>query len=428
MRESGPYGGLKALRRRLADILAPTWRGLLLLAIAGLTLWYLGFEKLDLVVFAIAILTVSVVLLCSLGVTLTALWLRRRLNAAGVGSRLEAGVPLTTGFRAPAMGRLPLIRLRWEWREPDNVEVRPKEREGELREEVVIGQRCQVARLSRRFLVEDVLGLAQVAWERTDPAPFSVLPNRGGLRAMPPLFAVAGGEVIPHPTAGTPEGDRMEIRPYQPGDSVRNIMWKTYARTRELKVRLPERSLDRARKTIAYLVTGPGDEPAAAAARVTLEKGDLGDEWLFGADGTVDPVDALEPALEAIARSGSLGEDRPTNGLLGFLESASGGGVHCVVFAPARPGPWTQEAMEAARAYPGLISFVLGTDGIARREPRALWHRLLFAEPNDAGTPSEELAGLLRTLASAGSSTLVVDRETGRTYSEAHQQALGAAA
>ena len=220
----------------------------------------------------------------------------------------------------------------------------------------------------------------------------------------------------------------MEIRPYQPGDSVRNILWKTYARTRELKVRIHERSLDRARKTIAYLIAGPGDEAAAAAARVTLEMGELGDEWLFGADGTREPVDSLEPALEAIARSGSLGDERPPNGLLSFLEAASGGGVHCVIFAPASSGPWTQEAVEAARAYPGLISFVLGPDGIARPQPLKLWHRLLFAEPPLEGTLAADLANLLRTLTAAGSSTLVVDRASGRTYSEAHQQALGAAA
>ena len=37
------------------------------------------------------------------------------------------------------------------------------------------------------------------------------------------------------------------------------------------------------------------------AARVTLETGELGEDWLFGADGTSEPASRLEPALEAIA-------------------------------------------------------------------------------------------------------------------------------
>ena len=41
-----------------------------------------------------------------------------------------------------------------------------------------------------------------------------------------------------------------------------------------------------------------------AAARVALESEVLGLSWLFGADGTAEPAESLEPALQAIARSG----------------------------------------------------------------------------------------------------------------------------
>ena len=83
---------------------------------------------------------------------------------------------------------------------------------------------------------------------------------------------------------GRPDGDRMEIRPYTPGDSVRDIMWKGFARNRQLNVRLPERSVAFDDKACAYLVSGVGDEAASALARLTLECGLLGDDWRFGAD------------------------------------------------------------------------------------------------------------------------------------------------
>ena len=76
----------------------------------------------------------------------------------------------------------------------------------------------------------------------------------------------------------------MEIRPYTPGDSVRDIMWKGFARNRQLNVRLPERSVAFDDKACAYLVSGVGDEAASALARLTLECGLLGDDWRFGAD------------------------------------------------------------------------------------------------------------------------------------------------
>ena len=77
-----------------------------------------------------------------------------------------------------------------------------------------------------------------------------------------------------HPS-GQPEGDRMEIRPYAPGDSVKNIIWKVYARSRQLNVRLPEHSVFQSKKTLAFLLTSENDEAAAAVARVALQSGAL---------------------------------------------------------------------------------------------------------------------------------------------------------
>ncbi len=413
--------------RRAADKVPPTWRGTLVAVLASLALWRYGFGDLDLVLFAISVLALGLVFVTSLAVGATALrWRSKIVAGAAESRRLEAGGPVRTGFRAPAFARMPLVRVGWEWVEPAGVEVRLKPRESFLQEEVVATSRGQVGHLRRRFTVEDVFALARVAWERDQPTALTILPHVGRLRGLPSVLALAGGETLPHPVAGTPEGDRMEIRPYTPGDSVRNILWKTFARTRQLNVRTPERSVERARKTIAYLVTGPEDEAAAAAARVTLETGELGEDWLFGADGTSEPASRLEPALEAIARSGSFERNGSGGGLAEFLHAAGRDGeAHCLVFAPPHPGPWTDEVVEAARAYPGLMSFVVGTDGVVRPKPVKLWRRLLFADQPEPGTPADELAAILRVLSGTGSPTLVLDRANGRSYTEAHQRLLG---
>ena len=85
--------------------------------------------------------------------------------------------------------------------------------------------------------------------------PIEVLPHLGGIRRLPVLTSLTGGEEFPHPM-GLEDGDRVELRRYVPGDSARFIHWKVFGRTRKLMVRVPERALSRARRTVAYLVAG----------------------------------------------------------------------------------------------------------------------------------------------------------------------------
>ncbi|MEM7351725.1 MAG: DUF58 domain-containing protein [Acidobacteriota bacterium] len=443
----------RRLAGHLADWLPLTWRGLFVALFSGVALWRFGYGTLDLLLFVIGISGLVLVSLSALVIVGAAIYLRRHIDVSSLAKRrLEADSPLRTGFRVPALGALPLLRIGWQWLAPHGVEVRILRRGGWLVEEVVVGQRAQATGICRRFVVGDAFGLTAVTWVRDDPAPLTILPNVGRLEHMPVLQPMASAEGLPHPM-GAPEGDRMEIRRYVPGDSVRNILWKTFARTRQLNVRTPEKSIDRARKTVAYLLTGDEDEAASAAARVALESEALGLGWLFGADGTAEPVDSLEPALEAIARSGSYrrngnasssgnassngnaspngaGGDSPggtTAGLSAFLGNQEiKTGMNCIVFAPAHAGEWTTEALALARNFSGAISFVLGTDGVAPLRPQPLWRRLLFFDTPREGISSDELSELLRLFASAGCPAQVVDRVSGRAFRHHREQGLGA--
>ncbi len=402
---------------------------------SGFALWRYGLGALDMLLFVIGVAGLVLVVLSSLLIGGVAFYLRRRPASSTMETdRLEAGSPIRTGFQMLALGRLPLVKVHWRWLQPAGVECRILPRGDKLIEEVVAHRRCQVPSVRRRFTVYGAFGLSRIAWEREDPTPLTVLPNVGLLRRMPVVQSMAAAEGTPHPV-GAPEGDRMEIRRYVPGDSARHILWKTYARTRQLNVRLPERSIDLARKTVAYLVTGPDDEAAAAAARVALESGIFGLHWLFGADGTEQPADSLEPALLAIARSGDgrngasqpqqqNGGSRP--GLRSFLDNPDvKDEVHCIVFAPACRGPWTEEVLTAGRSFSGALSFVLGTDGLVRQPATSLWRRLLFADETSPGTTAEELSELLRTVAGSGCTAVVVDRQTGRAWGAGAGHAAG---
>jgi uncharacterized protein (DUF58 family) len=394
-------------------------------ALSGGALHLYGYGALDLVVFVVGIAGLALLALCALAAAGAALALRRRLRrreagAAGL-ARLDAGAWARTGFALPDWPWLPLVQVRWEWLEPRGVECRAHALAGRLAEEIRPTRRALASRLRRRVISADAFGLARVAFQHEVPAALTVLPDRGHLRQAPVLAALAGADGIPYPR-GAPEGDRMEIRRYAPGDSVRDILWKAYARTRQLSVRRPERSVLRSRRLVAYLVAGEGDEPAAAAARVALESGALGEGWVFGADGSPGCATELAPALEAVARSG--GASGPTR-LCDFLDSAEvDSAAHCVVFAPALAGEWVAEVARLARREPGRLSCVLGADGVARPgRARPAWRRLLLEEPPSPGAPAAELDEVVAELSRSGAPILVVDRSSGRVSGRAAQGA-----
>src|SRR5437773_8099985 len=102
-----------------------------------------------------------------------------------------------------------------------------------------------------------------------------ILPWTGGLDHAPMLRSLAGGEEISHPL-GELTGDRVDMRRYVAGDPLKLALWKIYARTGVLMVRTPERAIAPTLRVAAYLPSAIGDEPAAAAARVAIQRGLLG--------------------------------------------------------------------------------------------------------------------------------------------------------
>lgn len=421
--------------RLVADSVPPTVGGWLVAGLCALGLWRWGFGALDLVVFVFGVSGIVLFVLSSLAIGLSALWLRRRAGAARRTLRtLEAGTPLDTGFELPALAKVPLVKVEWTWARPEGVLCRQLlTADGRLREEVVARRRCKVQSVERRFTVRCAFGLSRVSWTAPEPAELTVLPEMGKLGSMEVLQSIASAEGLPHPS-GAPEGDRMEIRRYVPGDSVRHILWKTYARTRTLNVRIPERAIDRSERTVAYLLASPGDEPAAAAARVAIERGLLGETWILGCDGTPEPAERLDLALDHIARSGSWQPaegDRPEAGLVRFLESPELlGERHVIIFAAARPTgaalpAWTEPVLAALGRLGVHADFVLGTDGVVRRGPVPLWQRLLYADPNDGEAVSHhDLDRLLHHLDRSGYGALLVDRSSGRKHGGLRRRAL----
>jgi hypothetical protein len=420
-----------AALRRAADLLPPTPRGVGVALLSALALVGFGIRQIDLVLLVIGVAGTALVWLCAGLVALAAWRLAREVGRDPARApRLawtETGRRVETGFSLPALSHWPWLELDCAWLEPPgfSVELRQNE-EGRLAEHVWASLRCEATRLRRRFEVRDVLGLARVRFELVCDARLQVLPDRGHLTQSPRVTAFADADVLPHPH-GAPEGDRMDIRRYAPGDSARDVLWKHFARSGALHVRRPERAVDRSQRLVGYLVTGAGDEPAAAAARVALETGALGPGWVFGVDGDERPERELGAALRLIARSG--GQRGEGAGLARFLaRAATDAQVHCVVFAPARAGAWLRHLEAAAWGRRDRLSVVLASDGAPRAaapEP-ALARWFLSRERSDAPS-AVDLEALLAQLRARGHPVNWVDRASGRMRGGGAVRLAGAA-
>jgi hypothetical protein len=189
-------------------------------------------------------------------------------------------------------------------------------------------------------------------------------------------------------------------------------MWKVFARTGVLKVRKPERAFEPARQVNAYLVAGDEDEAAAAAARLALESGALGQGWRFGADGARGEARELGEALHAVAASGGA---RGPSGLGAFLDGAPGADP-CIVFTPAIDGDWRNDVQRLAAQHGPRLAFVLGADGVERARARSAFDRFVYAGESTRAIPERALRGLIAELSCYGGDVKILDRATGLAH------------
>ncbi|HPS79421.1 MAG TPA: DUF58 domain-containing protein, partial [Thermoanaerobaculaceae bacterium] len=317
------------LARLVRGLFPLTWPGVLVTAAAVASFILLGVNHLDLVVLAAAGLGLLLLLLLVLLVTVCSVVVHLRVKRAPgpEALRLESGGPQPTGWVLPVPRWLPLVEVEWTWSWPPEISVIARPTHGRTREEVVPARRGEWPGLGRRLVVRDLTGLAAISWTVPAPTHVRVEPSRGALDQLTLLDTLAGGEELSEPR-GAPLGDRVDMRQYTHGDSPRLILWKVYARTRKLLVRIPERAVTARPRACAYLVAGDGDEATAGLARVLAERGVLGDNWWFGADGTQRVASDARGALDVLVLSGLAGERRS-----GRRRHASGGAAETAVGA-----------------------------------------------------------------------------------------------
>lgn len=382
-----------------------------------------GYGQMDLVIFALCLCVLIVLVATLFATVIGGLYIQKRLVPRAFRSQpkdqleLEAGFANASGVLAPSLGWLPLVRLQWRLRHPERVITELRNHpDGSQRETLTPQQRTMGRGLIRHFRVSDALGLSRYEWSLEDDRCYRILPSLGAYRPLTLQRALANDDGIPD-LSGAADGDRMEIRAYAPGDSFRDILWKHFATNRQLNVRLPERSTALDDKTSAYLVSGEGDETAAALARLALESRLLGEQWQFAADGPSTSVaTALEPALDAIAASGAQGEQRHAYGLDAFIETQQL--QHCVVFTGLDDAETVACLVATARSRRCRLSLVIGVDHAGKTAPARGWRRLVTTQHTAVSNGSAR-AERLTALSQHLESVVILDRHSGAQLSAA---------
>jgi uncharacterized protein (DUF58 family) len=400
----------------VADVWPLTGLGMALTLVAAIALVSFGFEKLDLVLLVVGYGGVGLLIVAVLSVAISTVALRVSLRRAPLTwrtSTLETGSSLPSGFSVPSLWWFPLVHIRWSWVSPDGARVDTVLERGRRSERVELSQRGIFDEVTRRIVVQDAFGLARFAFRHRQDGPIEVLPHLGGLRRLPVLTSLTGGEDYPHPM-GLEDGDRVELRRYVPGDSARFIHWKVFGRTRKLMVRVPERSLSRSRRTVAYLVAGEADEAASAAARAAIEEEALGLNWQFAADGSPEATSDASEAVHKVLASAAFGA-QSGSGLQRFLaEVDPGGPAALVVFAPPVLGHWLEEVRAiSARRY-GRIRVVIAVDAVHDVSTPSAWRRWVMRPEQALGVPRGQLERVGRALSQLRCEVVIIDRISGR--------------
>ena len=226
-----------------------------------------------------------------------------------------------TGWKVGRAWGIPLLRFQVNWPSARFVEVCLR---SDGSEELAGLSRGVCSPIFRDVEVTDWFGLVRMTRRLVDSVSGKLVVHpemyRSGALIDDSSFFSESDETNPE---GTFEGDRMEMRQYQPGEPVRHMIWTISVRTggQRQYVRIPEKSGDRSFRI--HFATGKEDEAAARLADHLLREEPMGRQWRFSMTGGGGDWSRTDRgvAREAVAASGggSHSAAREDGGLSGGL-------------------------------------------------------------------------------------------------------------
>lgn len=150
-----------------------------------------------------------------------------------------------------------------------------------------------------RVTLEDSLGFCRLQWRIQAKESIEVKAPTIAIQALPVVAASSrAGDQLDKSRERS--GDPFDLKPYDPSDGIRRILWKTYAKSGELVVRRPEPAIIPEGEVAIYLIAGKDDDVVAGALQHYLsylyrQQIDV----LFGTDGLHAHSDSDEGNADA---------------------------------------------------------------------------------------------------------------------------------
>ena len=415
---------LKRIVQPMTDMIPITALGLVLSA-AAFSAWLLWVDgQLDFVIRSVVFTTIIVLGVCIVFTLIGTILVFRSVRGAekSIVGQWETGELKRTGFTLPRLRYWPLIQVNVTWAHPVTASLEMRRDKDRFVEFVRCEERGRFAHILRRVTIQDIFGFSAMTIKHRQPVSIRVTPSLSVVSLAPDLRS-SDGDGLGNPL-GEPVGDFVDMRRYGPGDPLRFILWKAYARSRRLLVRTPERALAPMPSAAAYFVCGPGDEDTASVARTVIESGLLGEDLVFGADGVPDLVRTPQGAIDAIIDSVHH-RDRAGMDFAAFVHRLDPRKLsQCVLFLPSLPGPWLTHIQAEILKLPRLPMLMIAVDGpvSVERSRREQW---LFSTPK-AAQRMQLVPELYERVKGLGHSVQIIHRGEGRILTIPEIEALRA--
>ncbi len=152
--------------------------------------------------------------------------------------------------------------------------------------------------------LEDSFGFCRIKWSMPLDARVEVSAPKLPIQPLPVMAASSRvGDQWNQSTERS--GDLFDLRSYDPSDGIKRILWKTYAKSRQLVVRRPEPAMIPEGEVALYLIAKKEDDHVAGAALSYIDE--LHQHQitvLFGTDGAAHAASDPSTAATEISAAG----------------------------------------------------------------------------------------------------------------------------
>jgi len=256
-------------------------RGFLALIAAGLCLLYFAKELSDVVAAMVGIALLFSVMITLLCLLFTTPFLKRQLKIIPHDSSLKyiASRSMPSGFSISRIRIPPFFYLRLE-RKFDDLDVEhsthlifgtiisssgQNQNRRIITDSITLPYRGEYQCRGFQMTYGDILGLTKLRWFSESNFSLKAYPPEIDIAPLPIMAASA--QIGDTETAADHRtGDLFDLRAYRPGDSLKRILWKVYARSGDLIVREPEPAIIPEGEVEIFIIARAMDDIVASAA------------------------------------------------------------------------------------------------------------------------------------------------------------------